>query len=405
MRLSTNTKLRAFTALLVCMLLRANPMCAQQGDSGSMQTATQERLETEPWWPTMSTFPLKAFAGSSTCTRCHQDEASINPPTPMQRAASRAADATFLRGKPPVTLTSGPFTYALASTSAGIEYAVSDGPHKLSHPLDWVIGAGVLGRTFLYQMDNHWYQSLATFYTNHSALDITTGLTRAPDPHLTTALGQPLSPDDTRRCFSCHTVHSTTSQGFDPLHAEAGLGCEACHGPGAEHATLMIASAKPTTPNAASASHIFNPAKLSPVDSNDFCGACHRTFADATLSMASAQASSTAVVRFQPYRLEESRCWRETQDARLTCIACHNPHQPLNRNPAAYDKHCLECHTTVAAVPATAHAANAIPARVCPKATSQCVTCHMPRVNVASMHGDFTDHFIRVVHQGEAFPQ
>jgi hypothetical protein len=400
MRLSNNTKLRAAFVLYACLLLSVLPLRAQRDNTGAMQTATQERLDSEPWWPTMSNFPLKAFAGSRACERCHQDETSTNPSTPMQRAATPAADATFLRDKPPITLTSAPFTYTMASTPTGIEYTVSDGPHKLSRPLDWVIGAGVLGRTFLYQMDDHWYQSLATFYTNHATLDITTGLTRAPDPHLATALGQPLSPDDTRRCFSCHTVHSTTSNGFDPLHAEAGLGCEACHGPGAEHATLMTASTKSAP---ASAPHIFNPAKLSPVDSNDFCGACHRTFADATLSMASAQASSTAVVRFQPYRLEESRCWRETQDARLTCIACHNPHQPLNRNPASYDKHCLECHTATAIAPA--HASVAVTAKVCPKATSQCVTCHMPKVNVASMHGDFTDHFIRVVRQGEAFPQ
>jgi hypothetical protein len=30
---------------------------------------------------------------------------------------------------------------------------------------------------------------------------------------------------------------------------------------------------------------IFNPARLSPVDSVDFCGSCHRTWADVAMGM------------------------------------------------------------------------------------------------------------------------
>jgi hypothetical protein len=389
MTLSTvSTQITIAAMFLLCAL----PLRPQ---SVNLQTTTQERLDTEPWWPTQSNLPLNAFAGSSTCVRCHKDEASTNS---MQRAATPAANATFLKGRPTQTFTSKPFTYSLTSTPSGLDYAVSDGPHRLSRKLDWVMGDGILGYTSLYQVDDHWYQSQVTFYTALSALDITTGLapnvSAAPANRLASALGQPLSPDDTRRCFNCHTVHSTTSQGFNPLHAEAGLGCEACHGPGVAHATRMTSAPPNTHPDLSS---IFNPAKLSPADSNDFCGACHRSFADATQSIAQIQATSTAIVRFQPYRLEESRCWRETQDARLTCVACHNPHEPLNRNSASYDKHCLQCHSTSAI--ASTH-----PANVCPKSTTQCVSCHMPKVNVASMHGNFTDHFIRVVRPNDGFP-
>ena len=380
-------------------LIFATTLLRAQTTSVAMQTTTQERLETEPWWPTQSNLPLQAFAGSSTCIPCHTDEAS---PNPMRHAAEPARDATFLKTIHPRPSTARPFSYTLTPTSTGISYAVADGPHKLTHTLDWVIGAGILGRTFLYQIDDHWYQSLATLYTNPSVLDITTGLTRDPANRLSTALGQPLSPDDARHCFACHTVHSTTSQGFNPLHAEAGLGCEACHGPGLAHANQMTAAAKsPGSSTPIDTSNIFDPSKLSPVDANDFCGACHRTFADASLSMAQAHATSTAVVRFQPYRLEESRCWRETQDERLTCVACHNPHKPLNHDTASYDKHCLQCHAPTAPT-ATAQTH---PAKVCPKSSSQCVTCHMPKVPVASMHGAFTDHFIRIVHPDQGFPQ
>jgi hypothetical protein len=43
-------------------------------------------------------------------------------------------------------------------------------------------------------------------------------------------------------------------------------------------------------------------------------------------------------------------------------------------------------------------------AKACPVATTKCVGCHMPKVNVAVMHSDFTDHRIRIVRKGESYP-
>ena len=39
-----------------------------------------------------------------------------------------------------------------------------------------------------------------------------------------------------------------------------------------------------------------------------------------------------------------SRFWATAGDPRITCIACHNPHQPLVHSTAAYDIKCLACH-------------------------------------------------------------
>ena len=378
-----------------------------------MQTTTQERLETEPWWPTMSTFPLQSYAGSDACLQCHQGVGGSRPSS-MQRAAARVQDAKLLLGKGPLRFQSDSLVYFLTANPAGVEYTVADKSHKLSRPLNWVMGAGELGRTFLYETEGHWFQSEMTLYTDHGALDTTTGLPKSSGTSLLSALGQMLSPEDARRCFSCHTVHATTSAGFNPLHAEAGLGCEACHGPGQAHASQMTAAGQeggskaqesgsgamgvPARTGVQTASlAIFDPGKLFPVDSIDFCGACHRTFVDATLS--AGQASGTAMVRFQPYRLQESKCWRAAEDARLTCVACHNPHRALNRDPVSYDKGCLSCHATVRNEVATLHAS-----KLASNGDTACVTCHMPKVNVPSMHGDFTDHRIRVVRAGEGFP-
>jgi len=43
-------------------------------------------------------------------------------------------------------------------------------------------------------------------------------------------------------------------------------------------------------------------------------------------------------------------------------------------------------------------------AKVCPTATSQCVSCHMPKVKLPNGHLTFTDHEIRIVKKDEPFP-
>ena len=82
-----------------------------------------------------------------------------------------------------------------------------------------------------------------------------------------------------------------------------------------------------------------NPARLDPAGSVDFCGACHATFWDVKL----AGEQGVAALRSQPNRLQSSKCWGDG-DARITCVACHDPHEPLVREAASYDSRCLSCH-------------------------------------------------------------
>jgi hypothetical protein len=142
---------------------------------------------------------------------------------------------------------------------------------------------------------------------------------------------------------------------------------------------------------------ILNPAHLSPVALVDFCGACHRTGVDVVMAEG---AYGPLNVRFQPYRLEKSRCWGMRGDDRLTCIACHNPHQPLIQNESYYDARCLNCHSPQRV---ESHGASQSHA-VCPKAIANCTSCHMPKYDVPGMHAKFTDHFIRVVRKDEPYP-
>ena len=200
-----------------------------------------------------------------------------------------------------------------------------------------------------------------------------------------------LTSAEAQRCFGCHTTSSTVSKHFEPANAVLGISCEACHGAGSKHVAAMKAGELDLGSAA-----VVNPKDLRPVDLVDFCGACHTTWWDAKRI----GAIGVANVRFQPYRLESSRCWGKG-DARLTCISCHNPHQPLVRQARAYDSRCLSCHASSKHSKPTAEQ----PGAACPVAKEDCVTCHMTKYEVPDMHYQYTDHRIRVAKAGEAFPE
>jgi hypothetical protein len=96
-------------------------------------------------------------------------------------------------------------------------------------------------------------------------------------------------------------------------------------------------------------------------------------------------------VRFQPYRLTNSRCYSVT-DARIRCTACHDPHGPLETSAASYDSRCTACHSPKEAI------------KMCKVANQGCVTCHMPKVELPGAHARFTDHQIRIARASDPYP-
>jgi hypothetical protein len=185
-------------------------------------------------------------------------------------------------------------------------------------------------------------------------------------------------------------------QQFDPGRAIPGVTCEACHGPGARHVKAIEAKQLKTAAEA-----ILDPGSFGPVDLVDFCGACHR----APLDVVAAKDYTPLNIRFQPYRLSKSRCWSRP-DSSITCVACHDPHEPLMHDAAFYDAKCLACHGRAASTISTIAVADPPSSRpsTCPVSTNRCVTCHMPKYENSQFHGSFTDHEIRIVHPGDPYP-
>lgn len=314
----------------------------------------------------------------------------------MALAAAQAVESDILRAHPGIDFKLGPYSYQIARGEEGSAYSVSNGAKTISEKLLWAFGVGEVGQTYVFERDGTYYESRLSFYRALQGLDFTTGHPRSSPAYLEDALGRPMDAMEARRCFGCHTTAAVTANGFEPSRLIPGVTCEACHGPGAKHVAAMRAGRLQQGRRL-----ILNPARFKPVDSVDFCGACHRTPWDVKL----VGVTGIANVRFQPYRLENSRCWGKG-DTRLTCVACHDPHKPLERNAAYYDQRCLRCHPARpqgATVKVTGEHLR-VTVSACPVSVRNCVECHMPKVELPEMHFEFTDHWIRVVRAGETYP-
>lgn len=352
------------------------------------QMVTDERVHDPGWWPTKGAYLRADYVGPQACAECHPAQAEAQKTTAMALAGGPSQDSNILRRHDLLTVTLGDFTYTITREGERSIYTVSGGSETFSQPLQWAMGLGVLGQTFVYERQGSFYEGRVSFFSSVDRLDLTPGQHTTRVKSLADARGRLLSEAEAKECFACHTTAAVAENRLDPSQLIPGVTCEACHGPGARHlaAVKSGANAKGT---------IFNPATLAPGDSMDFCGACHRTWSDVRQMNVRSQNN----VRFQPYRLLESRCW-SPDDARIQCMACHDPHQPLISEPSSYDEKCLACHATSKGTPL----ARGKKARACPVEGRNCVSCHMPKVEPAGLHFSFTDHRIRIARPGQPYP-
>ena len=382
------------TAALVWLLTLLSVLPVQT----QVQLTTAERVESAPWWPTKAAAARANYVGAAVCARCHRTKAASQARTAMARTATRAADSEVLSTHRVLTFGAGTYVHAITTEKGTSIYSVSDGTGTASAVLAWAFGAGKVGQTFIFERRGTMYEARTSYFGTVDALDFTPGRGRDLPGNLEAALGRPLSAAETRRCFGCHTT-AFSIQGALPFRDMVpGVSCEACHGPGRAHSDAMEQD-RETEGLAA----IVNPASFSPIDSVDLCGACHATYWDVTL----AGEKGISALRSQPFRLQSSRCWGEG-DGRITCVACHDPHEPLQRDARFYDARCLNCHRAADAAPKpdrpalrTLEARSPHASSCKARARALCASCHMPKYNVPEMHFAFTDHLIRIVPGGK----
>ncbi|HEV2493424.1 MAG TPA: cytochrome c3 family protein [Terriglobia bacterium] len=337
--------------------------------------------------------PGAHYVGAAACAKCHPSETETAPATPMGHALEPAGDCTILRAHPRLAFREGPYSYEIVRQGDRSLFTVTDGRETISEPILWAFGLGNAGQTYIFKHHGSYYESRVSFFSAIQELDITVGHLRSVPPSLEAAAGRPISDDEARRCFGCHSTDAASASGLRVEHLIPGVTCESCHGPAADHVAAMNTGKLENL-------HIFNPGKLDPGDLGDFCGSCHRSL----IAVQLAGTQGIADVRFQPYRLSLSRCY-DWGDARISCLACHDPHRSKLPDAATVDQRCLACHSSSRATrrpPKTARGARH--ARACPVGKERCGSCHMPQYEIPGSHTKFTDHDIRVVKPGEPYP-
>jgi hypothetical protein len=336
-------------------------------------------------------FPGNRYVGSQACTQCHAYQSDTQSATLMAHALSPGSDIRVSGAPAHLTFQNGPFNYQIEDRGGQAYFSVSDGEHSISEPILYSFGGGVAGQTYVFRHNGEYYESRVSFYKATGNLDITILHPHTVPGSLEAALGRPMGSEAVNQCFGCHSTAAPGQDHFELNNVYPGIGCERCHGPGENH----IAAIKAGDLNNP---RIFNPGKLEAIDLNqEFCGKCHQSFDEVTQLAGQGGLNN---IRFQPYRMFKSS-GHLSDDARLACTACHDPHGKSSSDPAAYDAKCLDCHLSSSADTKT----SARGAPPCPVSKQQCVTCHMPKIELPEMHYKFTDHWIRIVRPGDPIPK
>lgn len=369
-------RFRSGLALLACgALLALLPLLAQNAAPPAANPAPNPALDTPP--------PASAYAGDQACAECHAQEARTYFRTPHYLDSSEASAKTILGDFTPgknVVQTPYPNTiFAMIAAPNGFYQSVvniSD-PQNLTgraERFDIVVGSGRHGQTYLYWKGDDLFE-LPVSYWSYTHAWINSPGYEDGGIHF----DRPVMP----RCLECHATRFDTAGPPPNRYVKSslvlGIGCETCHGPGAEH---VRREQSPHPPAAGSPDiAIVNPARLPRPRQLDLCGLCHAgpgqplapalsfhpgdVLADYVKVTLPPPNAPVDVHGNQVNALERSKCFTS---GKLTCSTCHNVHR-TQETADAFSAKCLTCHTV----------------RSCGRykqmgetIRGRCIECHMP---------------------------
>jgi len=341
-----------------------------------------------------------AYAGADSCRDCHQKNFDRWSHDWHARALSKA-EKQYVAGKFENAHFKGDSSEAWMSRRADsylMRTRNAEG-QLLDYNVDWVIGGKRMQDPVAVFDDGRWQVLPVYFHVTGRGEwvdynEAKQGRVGPGHPNFWTNFKRTVN----KECLECHATgvdvrYDRATHAWSTNLTDAGVACEACHGPGARHAETKAKS------------DIFRPAK------NDMsvCGRCHgpheplfpvlvsdRQFrpgeryddryqalvitdgiARSGEFFADGRPSSSS---FEYQAVVQSRCFRL---GGATCLSCHTaPHQEHGANEMKPDGGCAECHKSIDA----SHSHHK---------TVTCAHCHMPKI-VSGVLDKFADHTIDV---------
>jgi hypothetical protein len=276
----------------------------------------------------------------------------------------------------------------------------------------WIIGTGANAFGGLIQRGDRLFEAPLTFYSKTRAWALSPGYERV-DRGFSRPIDGP--------CVYCHSgrpnpVDGSAGQFRTPPFDELAIGCETCHGPGADHVREISGG------GARIRSEMVNPAKLAPWLADNICMLCHqngdarvlqpgRSYRDvrpgqpldrtlAILMVPFTRESPPNSDHLQHYfSMTLSKCYRSSA-GKLRCISCHDPHvEPAAEEAPGYFRgKCLRCHSQASCTASAGDRQQTTP-------PDNCIACHMPKRDVAQIsHASLTNHRV-ISTPGEPFPE
>ena len=359
------------------------------------------------------------YVGSKECQLCHAAIYRTFSQTDMGRSV-KEIDSVALAKLPT------PFSLFDQRLNRHFEVSVRDGHlfqseyerapdgsevFRDTREIQWLLGAGANGIGGIVRQGNHLFEAPLSYYADIQGWGLSPGYQYGDY-----GFSRPILPG----CVTCHSgrpqpVPDGNGRFLEPPFQQVAVGCENCHGPGAEHISRMKRGLF-RNPG------IVNPQKLAPWLADNICMGCHQT-GDARVLETGKQyrdfrpwqpLNNTLHIFLVPFDQQHSppqddllehylsmrlsKCYRGSA-GKMRCITCHDPHvQPASEEaPAYFRQKCLTCHSGESCTAlATARQETAPP--------DNCISCHMPKRNVKVIsHSALTNHRI-VARPDEPFP-
>jgi tetratricopeptide (TPR) repeat protein len=356
--------------------------------------------------PYRNIHPDVGAVGSAKCAVCHSEIAKVYAKHPMGMSILQITDQPIgdLANHAHTSFPAFGSLFRLDHAGDHLWYTETragkkgESLYELKADINYVIGSGNKGHSFLSERDGFVTQAAVSWYTQKHIWDESPGF--PPELHF----GRPIQVE----CLYCHAnqvvpVGGATNRYEQPLFRNGhAIGCERCHGPGAEHVRLREGNLPMGTPDYS----IVNPKHLEFSLREAVCQQCHLTGETRVVKMGrnlsdfrpGLALDAVMHVLVRDHKGEDrkavnhveqmylSKCYKASGGA-LGCITCHDPHEkaPIEKRAQRYRTACLKCHDCSS--PAEARAKVGAP--------DNCIACHMPQFAASDIvHAATTDHRI-----------